>query len=224
MSGEGFLSRWSRRKRAAEAGLEAEAPPEAPAPAPAPAAARSVAPARDVVPNPAGSAPGPAAPPPGVPGEPDFDPASLPPLESLTTESDFAAFLRKGVPEPLRRAALRKAWALDPAIRDFVGLADYDWDFNAPDGVPGFALELGGDVQRMLAQAVGLDRFDTPEDRAKPDAPAAPAAHEDGPAEAEERPAEPAPDGPAIAAAPGATEPVETMAPPPRRHGSALPS
>src|SRR5690606_12871261 len=46
-------------------------------------------------------------------------------------------------------------WSLDPGIRDFMGPADYAWDFNAPDGVPGFALELGGDVKRLLAQAIG---------------------------------------------------------------------
>jgi hypothetical protein len=26
----------------------------------------------------------------------------------------------------------------DPAIRNFIGLADYAWDFNAPDTIPGF--------------------------------------------------------------------------------------
>jgi hypothetical protein len=139
LSEEGFLARWSRRKRAAEAGL-----PEDP-PATAPEALPAVAPE------------GPPA-----PAEPEFDPASLPPVESLTAESDFTAFLRKEVPEALKRAALRRAWALDPAIRDFVGPADYAWDFNAPDGVPGFSLELGGDVQKLLAQAMGLDREEAP--------------------------------------------------------------
>ena len=55
----------------------------------------------------------------------------------------------------LRQAALRRLWALDPAIRDFVGPADYAWDFNAPDGVPGFAISLSGEVGRLLAQAIG---------------------------------------------------------------------
>jgi hypothetical protein len=36
-----------------------------------------------------------------------------------------------------------------------MGPADYAWDFNAPDGVPGFALQLGGDLQKLLAQAIG---------------------------------------------------------------------
>ena len=87
---------------------------------------------------------------------PEFDPASLPPIESLTAESDIAAFLRPQVPAALRTAALRRVWTLDPAIRDYVGPADYAWDYNAPDGMAGFSLELGGDVKRLLAQAIGL--------------------------------------------------------------------
>lgn len=136
MSGEGFLSRWSRRKR----GVEPEAAPEPPAHG--------------------GAAPMPAALPAALPDPAAavadaFDPASLPPLESLGPESDFTAFLRPNVPALLRQAALRRMWSLDPGIRDFVGPADYAWDFNAPDGVPGFSLELGGDLRKLLAQAIG---------------------------------------------------------------------
>ena len=89
-------------------------------------------------------------------------------------ESDFAAFLREEVPAALRRAALRRAWTLDPAIRDFVGPADYAWDFNAPDGVPGFSLDLGGDVERLIAQAVGLG--EAPAEAKAGEAPPLPAA------------------------------------------------
>ena len=82
--GEGFLSRWSRRKRAV---VEGRAPEEAPPPAPL------------------------EAKPEALPAEPDdeFDPASLPPIESLTIESDFKAFLHRKVPLELRSAALRRA-------------------------------------------------------------------------------------------------------------------
>jgi hypothetical protein len=38
----------------------------------------------------------------------------------------------------LSREALRRAWLADPAIRDFVGLAENAWDFNDPDAMPGF--------------------------------------------------------------------------------------
>lgn len=65
-------------------------------------------------------------------------PEPLPSLEDLTAESDLTAFLREGVPESLRKAALRKMWSLDPAIRDHVGLAECTWDFNRPGSIPGF--------------------------------------------------------------------------------------
>lgn len=87
--------------------------------------------------------------------EPEFDISTLPDLETATAETDFTAFLQKGVPEFLKKQALRRAWSLDPGIRDFVGPADYAWDFNAVDGVPGFSLTLDGDLPRLLAQAMG---------------------------------------------------------------------
>ena len=38
----------------------------------------------------------------------------------------------------LRNAALRNAWLVDPAIRDYVDCAlDYAYDWNIPGGVPG---------------------------------------------------------------------------------------
>jgi Protein of unknown function (DUF3306) len=87
---------------------------------------------------------------------PAFDPATLPPIESITATSDIRAFLAPGVPEALSRAALRRAWATDPKIRDFVGLAENQWDFNKPDAVPGFgSLKLTPELGRMLARLVG---------------------------------------------------------------------
>jgi hypothetical protein len=46
--------------------------------------------------------------------------------------------MKPGVPAALRHAALRRAWTSNPAIREFRGLQENDWDFNAPDGIPGF--------------------------------------------------------------------------------------
>ncbi|RWO81721.1 MAG: DUF3306 domain-containing protein [Mesorhizobium sp.] len=62
----------------------------------------------------------------------------LPRLEDLTAQSDLSAFLRKGVPKMLKRAALRKMWSLDPAIRDHIGPSEYAWDFNSPGSMAGF--------------------------------------------------------------------------------------
>ena len=85
-----------------------------------------------------------------------IDLTKLPRLEELTSGSDFAAFLQKGVPEELKRLALRKAWSLDPAIRDFVEVAENQYDWNAPGGVPGFGpLNAGADMTALLAQAIG---------------------------------------------------------------------
>ena len=82
-----------------------------------------------------------------------FDPASLPPIESINGASDVRAFLSPGVPPELTRAALRRAWVSDPAIRDFVGIAENQWDFTKPDGVPGFGpLELTAELHRMVAE------------------------------------------------------------------------
>ncbi|RWQ22650.1 DUF3306 domain-containing protein [Mesorhizobium sp.] len=62
----------------------------------------------------------------------------LPRVEDLTAQSDLSAFLRKGVPKMLKRAALRKMWSLDPAIRDYIGPSEYAWDFNKPGSMAGF--------------------------------------------------------------------------------------
>jgi len=123
---ENFLERWSRRKRE-------QAEPAAPAEAkPAPPAKAA------------------------EPVEPPFDLASLPPLESIGAPSDIRAFLQPGVPPDLMRAALRRAWSADPAIRDFVGLVENSWDFNDPNAIPGFGTIEPGEVARLLAQAFGV--------------------------------------------------------------------
>jgi hypothetical protein len=220
MSGEGFLSRWSRRKRAAEREPDPPAPEEA---------ALALPPA-DAPPLPAEVLPS-GQPPAEEPsaGEP-IDLASLPSIEDLTAESDISAFLRPGVPAWLRTAALRRMWSLDPEIRSFVGPADYAWDYNAPDGVPGFSLELGGDVKRLLAQAIGLEEDGEKND--KPDTSPEPAVALAAAAEVPPPPGPDVPAGPpdeAAAVEPPADiasrpEPEGQDASPRRRHGGALPA
>jgi hypothetical protein len=116
MSDEEFLGRWSRLKREARAGNDAPQPAES-------MQAGSLA-------APSGSAEDAAT--------PELDLSSLPPIDSIDAATDITAFLRKGIPQELSRAALRRAWAADPAIRDFVGLAENAWDFNDPNAMPGF--------------------------------------------------------------------------------------
>ncbi len=168
-----------------------------------------------------------AAPKPGE-AEAEFDPATLPPIESLGPDSDFTVFLKKGVPEALRLAALRKVWVLDPIIRNFRTPADYDWDFNAP----GYgALRPTDDVVKMVDELLG------------PPQPANPALDQSPPAEPATVPIEaaappvPPPDATRVPSRPatlpgqaGAALNREMIAPKSaapilqrRRHGGALP-
>ncbi|MGC1467120.1 MAG: DUF3306 domain-containing protein [Pseudolabrys sp.] len=141
---EDFLARWSRRKRdAAGEGGAVEQPVAGDTPAMGGDASKK----RAAV----------SAQEPGVPPEPAFDLASLPPIDSIGAASDVTAFLREGVPVELARAALRRAWGADPAIRDFVGLAENAWDFNDPTAMPGFgSLDQSPEqVRQMLADLFG---------------------------------------------------------------------
>ena len=128
---ENFLTRWSRRKLKADENPTADKKPEMPV-----QAAR--APAENMPPQ-TGSA-----------AEPVFDLSKLPSLDSITAETDIRAFWLPGVPESLRHAALRRVWVADPAIRDFVGLAEYAWDFTAPDSIQGFGPLDPAEVPRLM--------------------------------------------------------------------------
>jgi uncharacterized protein DUF3306 len=127
---KGFLARWSQRKQEAKRS-EQDAP-----------VAKSDVPSDPLL---------------AADAQPEFDLSSLPKLEEITATTDISAFLRKGVPEQLRNAALRKSWALDPAIRNYVSPAlDYAYDWNTPGGVPGSSeIGAGVDVARMVSQIMG---------------------------------------------------------------------
>jgi Protein of unknown function (DUF3306) len=123
---EDFLARWSRLKRA---GAAASSGPRTLAPGELPAGSAAAATA-----------------------SPNFDIASLPPIESLTAESDVRPFMQAGVPAQLQQAALRAAWVADPIIRDFIGIADSQWDFNDPAAMPGFGPLEGAETAQLFAQ------------------------------------------------------------------------
>jgi hypothetical protein len=143
---ENFITRWSRRKR--KAAEDAEATRSSGVVDAAPECAHPKEDQREGDDAPRGGASDrPASAP---------DPTKLPPIETITAESDIRAFLAPGVPPELTRAALRRAWAADPKIRDFVGLADYDWDFNAPGAMTGFgSLEMTDELRQQIARMVG---------------------------------------------------------------------
>ena len=93
---------------------------------------------------------------------PPLDLTSLPTLESISAETDLRAFLGQGVPAELTVAALRRGWFADPAIRDFIGLSENSWDFNAPGEIPGFGSLEPGEIQRLLAQLTGEVEMNEP--------------------------------------------------------------
>ena len=83
-----------------------------------------------------------------------FDLTQLPSIDSIGASTDVTAFLRPGVPSELTRAALRRAWSSDPAIRDFVGLVENGWDFNDPSAMSGFGPISPEEVARLTAQII----------------------------------------------------------------------
>ncbi len=110
--GKGFLSRWSKRKRlaqedddgATEASVDSEIP------------ISSDDPEIDELPE----------------LKANREAAEAVDLESLDYESDFSIFMKAGVPELLKRAAMRKLWTSNPLLANVDGLNDYDEDFADP--------------------------------------------------------------------------------------------
>jgi Protein of unknown function (DUF3306) len=116
-STKNFLQRWSHRKRAAG---NTEPPRQADPSEETPVADVEVSQSNTTACN----------------------PNVLPPIESLTETSDIRAFLAPGVSLELQRAALRRVWQSDPRIRNFIGIAENQWDFTKPETIPGFGSVL----------------------------------------------------------------------------------
>lgn len=142
-----FLARWSRRKQEAKR-VESDTPVESGSTEPLAEGEVAAADAPDAVLQIS-----------------EEELAALPSIEDMTSETDLTQFLRAGIPAVLRKAALRRMWALDPAIRDYVGEAlDYAYDWNTPGGVPGSGPMLAtDDVQGMLRQIMGGTEAPVPE-------------------------------------------------------------
>src|SRR6516225_10699079 len=158
---ENFIARWSRRKR--EAAEDAEATKSSAAPEVAAESAHPIEDRRE-----GGAAPRARD---GASDRPQSAPdlTKLPPIETITAESDIRAFLAPGVPPELTRAALRRVWSADPNIRDFIGLSENSWDFNAPGAMAGFGpLEMTEELRRQVVRIVGGDLAGDPTDPAGP--------------------------------------------------------
>ena len=106
---DAFLHRWSKRKHAANRGEKPAEPAPAPVSPPAPEVNRLPA-----------SAAG---------------PSPLPDVASLTPESDFAPFMREGIPGDVKQRALKTLFQ-DPRFNVMDGLDVYIDDYSKPDPLP----------------------------------------------------------------------------------------
>jgi hypothetical protein len=152
VSDDPFLSRWSRLKKASKAAPDSDLAPPVPAPRAVPVAA----------PVPAAAA-----------REAEHDAAPLPPLESLTPESDFSPFMRAKVEESVKRQALKTLFQ-DPRFNVMDGLDVYIGDYSVEDPLPDGWLEkmsqmahLGDqparvEAERKAAEEAALASADPP--------------------------------------------------------------
>jgi hypothetical protein len=139
MSDEGFISRWSRRKTEAKSATPKveEAPKADDAAA---STLRSVTPAKAEAQSP----------------EP------LPPVESLTPESDFTPFMKPEVDADTKRKAVKMLFQ-DPRYNVMDGLDVYIDDYSKPDPLPEGWLE-------KMTQTARLGEYHDPDrEKAEPD-------------------------------------------------------
>lgn len=140
-----FLSRWSRRKRKVDSEDASRTEPD-----PEPAQ-------DDKVPEPATEEEEAAL----------LERLGLPVPETLTEGDDFSGFMQAGVPQFLRKRALRVLWKSNPVLANLDGLNDYDDDFNSPEFTQK-VLATGYQVGRGFVKAVLEDNTEaddeTPEE------------------------------------------------------------
>ena len=135
-TGEGFLSRWSRRKANPR---DSESEPSPPAPAgdvqPAPSAERDP--------------------------EPALTDADMPPLDSLGPDSDYSPFWSPGVSDELRRLALRRLFG-SPQFNIRDGLDDYDDDYTIFEPLRKTVADAFQDQARDSLKQAGGDAAQAP--------------------------------------------------------------
>jgi len=98
-------------------------------------------------------------------------------IDSLGYDADFTVFMKAGVPEALRRKALRRLWRTNPVLACLDGLNDYEEDFtDAAVAVKGLesAYRIGkgylfaepdeseGEAEVAAADEIADDEADTP--------------------------------------------------------------
>ena len=154
-SEEKFLHRWSRRKQADHQD-EMLADP-LPDPQPVATAAGQVDPQK--------------APAVVTDAQPALTDADMPPIESLTGDSDFSVFMSPKVSDQLRVQALRKLFHL-PAFNVTDGLNDYDEDYTQFAGLGNVVTQ---EMRRMLKRELEAEVVPETEPVAKTEIPVEPA-------------------------------------------------
>ncbi len=116
---DGFLSRWSKRKRDVQAGVAQDEAPENHDVALAVENEANLAPVDNT------DAENAAETEEDIPEElAGID------IDKLDYDSDFTVFMKENVPEVLKRQALRQLWRSNPILANVDGLNDYDTDFT----------------------------------------------------------------------------------------------
>lgn len=118
MAADDFFSRWAKKKVSVDTSGQSVSVPPTGATAPGPSSASGQA---QQVPEPL----------PPV----SQDPPTIEDVERLTPESDYSAFMAKGVDENVRRSAMKKLFA-DPHFNIMDGLDIYIDDYSKPDPLP----------------------------------------------------------------------------------------
>lgn len=155
MPAEGFFQRWSRLKtEPAPAGTVADdqrpGPQLPPTPAQAPANLPGQAVQQEHEHSPAVRAP------------------TLDDVAQLRADSDYSAFVARGVDTSVRRSALKKLFA-DPHFNIGDGLDLYMGDYNKPDPIPAAMMSALRHTQSFFAQAYP-DKKSGEEDKDRQDA------------------------------------------------------
>ncbi len=153
---EGFLGRWSQRKRAAREGRVVE-PAES---GPLPTVVVATQSARQNASEPMVAEPVLTVPPSDDGPRSEAPLPSMQDVQALGLDSDFKPFVARAVAPEVRNAAMRKLFA-DPHFNVMDGLDTYIDDYSLPDPLPESML-------RKMASAKFLQLFeqDKPEDGA----------------------------------------------------------
>jgi hypothetical protein len=104
--------------------------------------------------------------------DPKAPPPELPPLDTLTPDSDYRAFFHPKVDEDVRRAALKKLFS-DPRFNVMDGLDTYVDDYSKTEPIPPAMLAGLRQAQKILEWAKGEDpekKKELAQDGAQPDA------------------------------------------------------